>query len=286
MTGTPTGVAAGRTAAAGAHAVRHSIRAAAAILRRDAGEQRFLGASFVLDLMFGVVNLVVFAVISRVLHAPGQQDLGGAASYFDFVAVGITFMLVVQAAGTQITSRVQEEQRSGTLEMLLAQPVRTTAIAVGISAYPMLFAVTRAVIYLAVAGMLLGLDLTSANWVGAAVVLTLGAAATMCLGILLAAFAVAIEHGVSVGRVAVVAIAFASGTYFPVTALPQALQWLSAPLPTRLALDGLRAALAGDGWGPAALWLLVAIAVGLPLAVYAFAAALRRAVRLGTVTRA
>jgi ABC-2 type transport system permease protein len=255
-----------------------------AILRRDAGERRMLGMGFAFDFAFGIVNLAVFALISRTLHGSHSQ-LGGANSYFDFVAVGITFMLVVQAAGTQITSRVQEEQRSGTLEILVARPMSTLAVAIGVSAYPMLLAVTRAAAYLAVAGLLLGLDVGGADWLGLATMLALAGVTMMCLGIGLAAFAIAFEHGDTLGRLVIVAIGFGSGTYFPTAVLPTAVHWLSVPLPTRIALDGLRTALAGHRWGASALQLAAVATLSLFASVWLFGQSLRFAIRRGTLTR-
>lgn len=256
-----------------------------AILRRDFGERRFLGVPFVLDLAFGVVNLVVFLFISRVLRHPAPAELGHAATYFDFVAVGIAFMLVVQAAGTQISTRIREEQRSGALEMLTGQPIAAGALAVGVSAYPIIFAVLRSAAYLGIAGLLLGLDMEHANWLGVTVVLALGAAAMMGLGIIMAAVTVTFDHGDTAGRLLIVAVGFMSGTYFPVSGLPAALRGLSTPLPTRIALDGLRAALSGHGWTGSALLLVLSAGLLLPLAVGLFTLAVRFATRQGTLTR-
>lgn len=262
-----------------------SSRAIWAIVRRDSGERRFLGIPFALDFLFGVVNLVVFSFISRVLRHPTGNQLGHASSYFDFVAVGLAFMLVVQAACTQLTARVQEEQRSGTLEMLASQPVTPGAIAVGISVYPMAFAVVRSAAYLAIAAALLGLDVGSADWLGVTVVLLLGGLATMCFGIAVAAFSIAFSQGVTLGRLLIVAIAFASGTYFPTSTLPVVLRWMSTVLPTRITLDGLREALAGSGWETSALLLAGVSALGLPLTMWLFGRAMRVAIRRGTLTR-
>jgi hypothetical protein len=61
---------------------------------------------------------------------------------------------------------------------------------------------------------------------------------------------------------------------------------ISSPLPPRIALDGLRHALfKGHGWVGDAGLLVLCAAVGLPLAVYLFGAAIRSATRRGTLTR-
>jgi len=237
-----------------------------------------------LDLAFGVVNLVVFLFISRVLsiRADGFEH---SASYFDFVAVGITFMLVLQAASTQLTARITRERTSGTLEMLAAQPIPVWAFAVGLAAYPFVFALLRAGVYLAILGVLLGLHVGHASWVGVVLVLGVGGSAMMGIGIALMAFSIAVGHGDAVARVLVVALSFISGTYFPVTVFPDFLQQASVVLPTRMALDGLRGALAGGAWGGAALALLAASAALLPLSIWLFSRALSVAGRRGTLTR-
>ncbi len=261
-----------------------ALAGVSAIVRRDASERRVLGLGFAFDFLFGIVNLTVFALISRTLRGTHSQ-LGGANTFFDFVAVGIAFMLVVQAAGTQITSRVQEEQRSGTLELLAARPVSTATIAVGLSGYPMLLALARVAAYLAVASLFLGLDVSSADWLGLSVMLALTGVTMMCLGVGLAAFAIAFEHGDTLGRLVVVAIGFGSGTYFPTTVLPAALRWVTIPLPTRIALDGLRAAIAGHSWVTSAMELAGVAAVSLFASIWLFGQAMRLATRRGTLTR-
>ncbi|QDY08308.1 ABC transporter permease [Micromonospora sp. HM134] len=260
-------------------------RAVLALLRRDLGERRMLRLPLLLDLVFGAVNLLVFLFISRLFSAPQAQRLPGATTYFDFVAVGITFMLVLQAASTQLTSRVAREQRSGTLELLAAQPVPAYALAVGTAAYPFLLALLRAGVYLLLLHTLLGLHTGRADWWGVAVVLVAGSAAMMGIGIGLTAFAVAAGHGEAVARLLVVGVSFLSGTYFPVAVLPGVLPPLTAVLPSRIALDGLRAALAGDAWGTSALTLLAAALLLLPLSTWVFGRALRVATARGTLTR-
>ncbi|MEH1101631.1 ABC transporter permease [Micromonospora sp. CPCC 205561] len=281
-----------RTAAAvrwtGALSSRRSAGGVGVVLtlvRRDLAEPRLFRLPLLLDLAFGMVNLVVFLFISRVLTPSAGSDLARSASYFDFVAVGITFMLVLQAASTQLTSRVTREQRAGTLEMLAAQPVPVGALAVGIAGYPFLFALLRAGIYLAVLGSLLGLRVGRADWWGVVAVLVTGGAALMGAGIVLAALAVAVGHGDAAARLFVVALSFLSGTYFPVTVLPGVLPAATTVLPSRIALDGLRAALTGGEWGSSAVALLGATALLLPLSIWVFGRAVRTAARRGTLTR-
>jgi ABC-2 type transport system permease protein len=265
--------------------VADAARMVLAFVRRDlANGPHLLRVPLLLDLVFGIVNLVVFLFISRVLNA--GDGFAHSASYFDFVAVGITFTLVLQAATTQLTGRIAREQRSGTLEMLAAQPIPLWALAVGLAAYPFLFALLRAGVYLAVLATVLGLHVGDASWLGVVLLLAVGGSATIGIGVVLMAVSIVVGHGDTIARVVVVALSFVSGTYFPLAVLPPLVQQAAAPLPTRLALDGLRGALAGGHWGGAVLALLAATAVLLPLSIWLFGLALRLAGRRGTLTRA
>jgi len=70
-----------------------------------------------------------------------------------------------------------------------------------------------------------------------------------------------------------------------VTELALPLRVLSAALPTSIALDGQRAALAGLPWWPSAAALVADGLVTLPVAVSIFSGALRWARRRGRLTR-
>lgn len=260
-------------------------RAVIALVRRDLAERRSLRLSVLLDFTFGLLNLVVFLFVSRVLILPANAGFAHSASYFDFVAVGITFMLVVQAASVQLTGRITAEQRSGTLEMLVTQPAPRWALAVGLAGYPFTFGLLRAGAYLAILGTIFGLRVEQADWIGVGCVLLLGAVAMLGVGIGLVAFVIAVGHGDAVARLLVVALSFMSGAYFPVTALPDAVRTLSTALPSRIALDGLRQALTGGGWSSTALTLLIVNVILLPVAILAFNHALGIACNRGNLTR-
>ena len=77
---------------------------------------------------------------------------------------------------------------------------------------------------------------------------------------------------------------FVSGAFFPVSVLPSWAQTIGEVMPTSFAFDGLREALFdGGGWGTSALVLVAMGVVGIPLATWVFAAALRHAKRKGTL---
>lgn len=257
----------------------------AAMARRDAQERSVLRFSLLLDLAFGVLNLVTFSLISRLVTQPDAEQLDGAPTYFAFAAVGIVFILVIQAATVSVSRRIREEQVAGTLETMLSEPIGAAQLALGFAAYPLGFALARAAGYLVIAGLLLDLDLSDAAPLGLLLALALSGAVLIAIGILLAAVALLVRGAESLSRVAVFALGFLGGAHVPVSLLPDGLQTISAALPTTYALEAMRAAISGGDWqAPAAILAAFAI-VGLPLAIAAFGGAVRQAVRRGTLVR-
>lgn len=260
------------------------MSALAAFARRDFLIARSYRLPFLADLAWGVIDLVLYYFISKVVGPVPAADLDGAPSYFAFALVGILVSLVIGTATGEIAGRIRSEQLTGTLELLCAQPLRAGRLAAGYAAYPIAFAIVRVAFYFVVAVAFLGLATGSADWVGVVVVLVASALAFFGLGILAAAATIVFKRGDAVVDAAVFAMTFVSGAFFPIAVLPSWAQSIGEVMPTRFAFDGLRQALfEGEGWGTSALVLAGIGAAGIPLAIWVFAAALQHAKRKGTL---
>jgi ABC-2 type transport system permease protein len=256
-----------------------------ALARRDYSIRRSYRLALGFDLFYGVIDLLVYFFISRTFKGAAVADLGGAPSYFAFVTVGIVITLVISAASAEVGWRLREEQLTGTLETLAAQPVRPWQIALGMASWPLAFALARGAIYLLIAGTLLDVDLSHANWGGAALVLLAAGLALLGLGIALGALVVAFKRGNQIIAFVSLALGFAGGAFFPLGVLPHWLEFLGKLVPTRFIFDGMRAALfRGAGWHEDALVLLGYSLVGLPLTLWAFSRAVDHARRTGSLS--
>jgi ABC-type multidrug transport system permease subunit len=254
------------------------------VARRDYSIRSSYRFAIGFDLFYGLIDLLVYYFISRTFKGASAADLGGAPSYFAFVTVGIVITLVISAASAQVGWQLREEQLTGTLETLAAQPIRPWQIALGMAGWPFAFALARGAIYLLVAGTLLGVDLSHASWAGSVLVLLAAALALLGLGIALGALVVAFKRGNQVIGFVSLALGFAGGAFFPLAVLPGWLEFIGKLVPTRFILDGMRAALfAGGGWGEDAVILLGYSVVGLPLALWAFSRAVDHARRIGSL---
>ena len=246
------------------------VRAFAA---RDFAIARSYRLPFILDAFFGVLQLAVYFFISQTLPEAGAE-LGGAPSYFAFAAVGLIVAIVVQAASEELAYQLRNQQLSGTLEVIVAQPLGVAELCWGLAAFPFVFALARAAVYLAVAAVWMELDVAQTSWIGLVAVFVVSAVALSAIGLLAGALVIVLKRGEALASMAV----------FAISALPDWLEPLAKILPLRFAYEGVRAALfEGEGWGVDVLVLLGFGVVGVPLAVWVFARALRFAARQGSL---
>ncbi len=257
-----------------------------ALVRRDFLVTSSYRFPFFLDLVFGVVNLIMFFYISRTFGDAATTGLQGAPSYFAFAAVGVAITLVIQAASTGLAQRLREEQLTGTLEALQAQPISASETAFGLVGFPFAFALARAALYLLIAAIFLGLDVSDADWLGFALVLIVSSAAIASIGIGLGALVLIFKRGEALAGLVTFGLGFLGGAFFPLSLLPDLLQPLLSVNPTKYALDGVREALfQGQGWSDEILALVIFSFVALPIAVWGFRGALHHARRTGTLAQ-
>jgi ABC-2 type transport system permease protein len=257
-----------------------------ALVRRDYLVQRSYRMAFVLDVFYGVINLLVFFYISQTFDGASTADLGGAPSYFAYASIGIAITIVLQAASGGLAHRIREEQLTGTLEALSAQPVTVPELAFGLAAFQFGFGMIRAAFYLLLSALMFGVSFAQADWVGFVTVLVTSGAALAGIGVLLGAVVLVMKRGEVLTGALTFAMGLVSGAFFPVDVLPSWIQPLSKIVPTLYAYDGLRSAIfEGEGWAGDALALIAFAAVGLPLGIWCFGRSLLHSRRAGTISQ-
>lgn len=257
-----------------------------ALIVRDWGVTRSYRTALFTDLAFGFINLAVYHFISQTLRPRVGHGLDGAPTYFAFAAVGVALSVVLQASMSGLARRVREEQLTGTLETLLAQPISSVELAFGLAGFPFLFALARAFAYLLLAGAFLGLSLAHVHWIGLVLAFLVSGLAFAGIGIILAALVIVFKRAESLAAFGTVGLTLLGGALFPVAVLPGWLKPLATVIPTRFAYNAVRGALFGvRDWVEPTL-VLLAIGIGLlAVALALFAAAVRLVIRLGTVSQ-
>jgi ABC-2 type transport system permease protein len=226
-----------------------SLTAISALVRRDLLITASYRLSFGLEAVYGVLGLLLYYFISRTFSDISSSNLGDAPSYFAFAAVGIVVGTILDASTTSVGYRMREEQTSGTLEALSATPVGSIELSIGLVGFPFLFASLQATVYLSVASVLLGLDVSNASWAGLVIMLLVSGVALAPIGVLAGAAILILKRGQMIAGATVYLMSILGGMLFPVAVLPDWLEPLATLVPLRYALDGSRDALfAGSGW--------------------------------------
>ena len=91
-------------------------------MRRDAQVAISYRLSLILELFFGLSDLLFYFFVSRTFHGVTGSGLGAAPTYFAFAVVGTSLGAVLGATSASAGHRVREEQLTGTFEVFLASP--------------------------------------------------------------------------------------------------------------------------------------------------------------------
>ncbi|MFN2485514.1 MAG: ABC transporter permease [Acidimicrobiia bacterium] len=243
---------------------------------------------FNLLLRFGSLLLAMasfFFVSQLVDEAPELASYRG--SYFEFVMVGMMVTSFTLVGLRTFAQTITTEQSLGTLEILLASPMRVGNLLAGALVVPLAMTAAEILFYLilGIGFVGVGFSLVGALLALPLLILTIG---TFCgLGILSAGFIVLTKRGDPITVVVTQGTTFLGGAYFPVTLMPEPVQWLARLTPAFYGIQGIREALLG-GAGPAELVdeftaLIVFTAILLPGSLWLLSRALRVARITGTL---
>jgi ABC-2 type transport system permease protein len=258
------------------------FRVFAAFVRRELtalGDYRT--ALFVRLLGFVLVtgSLLFLARFVGAAANPHLEQYGN--NYLGFVVIGFLAASFQQVGVSGLAQRIRVSQMMGTLEAELATPAPSWMVLGGPPLYEFALAALRAAAYLIGAALVLGLDVSRANWTMVTLAVPLIMAAFCGLGLFAAGTTMLIRRTNPVAMIIGSLSFFLSGVIYPVSVLPDWLRALGRLLPLTHALEVLRGALL-VGAGPGALSdslvaLLLFAVVLAPVGAGVFAFALRRA---------
>ena len=244
---------------------------------------------FVIEVVEALFGAATFYYVARFVDSPQlRQTLPQGTSYFAFTLVGFIFFDYLHAALDSFDRSLQEARDSSTLEPLLVTQVPLAVIVAGSALYPFLATTVRIAVYLAWGTLLFGFPLHAANWPAVVAVLAGSLLAFSGMGILSAAYLLLFKRGNPSKWFLLSVSSVTGGMLFPVTILPDWLQFVARLNPVTYALDAMRAALL-DGAGilevarPLSALALFAVIL-LPLSIGSFSWALRRTKTTGTLS--
>jgi ABC-2 type transport system permease protein len=255
---------------------------------RDLCIARTYRTVFVLEAVEALFGVAMFFYVARFVDSPQlQQALPQSGGYFAFSLIGFVFLDYLSAAMNTFENSLVEARDSGTLEHLLVTQTPLPIILAGSAIYPFVATTLRIAIYLAWGAAVFGFPLRDANWAAVVAVLIATLLAFSGLGILSASYLLLFKRGNPAKWFLLGVSSVVGGMLFPVSVLPDWLQFVARLNPVTYALDAMRAALLGGAGlqavGRPLLVLCVFAVVLLPLSMGVFAWSLRRTKATGTL---
>ena len=207
--------------------------------------------------------------------------------YFEFVVLGFVVTSFVTVGLNAFSGQISEEQRAGTLEMVLSSPTSLPVLLAGSLMVPILLTAAQVFVYVIMAIVIFGADISLVDMLIATPVLALTVATFCAIGIFSASFIVLTKRGDPFTLFAAQAGTLLAGTIFPTSVLPGPLEALTRLIPAYYGLQGVREIVLGNaslGEVTKDMAILLAfLVVLLPLAIWCFSRALRVARVTGTL---
>jgi ABC-2 type transport system permease protein len=235
-----------------------------------------------------VANTLTIVFIAKGIEAGGGKiDVNEVTTILLVGAVVWAYLGIIFEI---LTETVAWERWEGTIEYTFMAPLSRPIHLFGMGLFAIVYGVIRAILLFAVVALFFHLELANANFVAALVVLIVASISFIGIGMMTAVLPlISPEKGTQLGFVAQGILLVVSGVYYPVSVLPEWMQWLAKISPATYALDGIRDAII-NGAGISAMWpdiwplILIGI-VSVPLGLEVFRRGERYAKRHGKLKR-
>jgi ABC-2 type transport system permease protein len=233
-------------------------------------------------------NTLTIVFIGKGVEATGGQiDVNRITTILLIGAViwsylGIIFEILIET--------VAWERWEGTIEYTFMAPLSRPVHLVGMGLFAVAYGIVRAAIVFAIIAAFFGLDMPDANFASALLLLAIASVSFIGIGMMTAVLPlISPEKGTQIGYIAQGLMLVVSGVYYPVSVLPQWMEWIATISPATYALRGIRSAIL-EGAGAGALWgdiwpLIVIGVVSIPLGLWIFDRGERYAKRHGKLKR-
>jgi ABC-2 type transport system permease protein len=223
--------------------------------------------------VWSLANTLSIVYIAKGVDATGAQiDVERATTTLLIGAVVWAYLGIVFEF---MTETVAWERWEGTIEYTFMAPLRRPVHLFGVGAFAVTYALIRSALLFVVVAAFFGLHMSDANFAGAALILAVSSVSFMGVGTMTSVLPlISPEKGAQLGFIAQGTLLVISGVYYPVSVLPEWMQWLSTISPATYALRGIRHAIL-DGAGLGVLWgdvwpLLMIGVVAFPLGLWVF----------------
>ncbi|MDQ2982325.1 MAG: ABC transporter permease [Actinomycetota bacterium] len=271
-----------------AAALRHELIGLSGVVERNLYLfKRYVWWELAFFLWTAANTLTIVFIAKGVERTGGKIDVDRLTTILLIGAViwsylGIVFEIMIET--------VAWERWEGTIEYTFMAPLSRSVHLIGMGIFAVIYGVIRAGIVFGAIAALFGLHMPNANFVSALTLVAIASVSFIGIGMMTAVLPlISPEKGTQIGFVAQGLMLVVSGVYYPVSVLPEAMQWIAKISPATYALRGMRSAIL-DGAGIGAVWgdiwpLIVIGIVSIPIGLFVFTAGEKHAKRHGKLKR-
>jgi len=255
-----------------------------AIVRRDFKLALSYRLRFFTQLLSGFFSLTLFYYLSRLVQV---EVFESPDAYYAFAVIGLVILQVLNSTLATPPASMRQELVAGTFERMVLSPFGPVGGAMSMLVFPFVYALVTAIAMLGFAALCFGLDVQWATVPLVVPVAILGALSFAPFGILMLAMVLVVKQ-VAAGTTWIIAgISLIAGLYFPVSLLPDWVEWMSDVQPFTPAVELMRHLLVGTPLIDPT-WLNLArmagfAAVLMPGSVWVLQKAVRTSRRRGTI---
>jgi ABC-2 type transport system permease protein len=238
--------------------------------------------------LWTVANTLTIVFIAEGVEATGGQiDVERTTTVLLIGAVIWAYLGIIFET---LTETVAWERWEGTIEYTFMAPLSRPVHLTGMGLFAVAYGLVQSALLFAVVAFFFDLSLPEANFAAALAVLAVASVSFIGIGMMTSVLPlISPEKGTQFGFIAQGVLLVVSGVYYPVSVLPEWMQWLATISPATYALEGTRDAIL-EGAGLADLWgelwpLLVIGAVSIPLGLWVFRLGEGHAKRHGKLKR-
>jgi ABC-2 type transport system permease protein len=233
-----------------------------------------------------IANTLTIVFIARAVHVSAAEEHTLATS----LLVGAVIWAFLGIIFEFVTETVAWERWEGTIEYTFMAPLSRSMHLFGMGAFAVLYGLIRATILFFVVAAFIGIHMPDANFGSALALLGIASISFMGIGMMTAVLPlISPEKGTQLGFIAQGLLLVVSGVYYPVTVLPDWMQWLSVVSTATYTHEGCRNAIM-DGASVSEMWpdiwpLLVIGGIAVPLGLAVFRRGERYAKQHGRLKR-
>jgi ABC-2 type transport system permease protein len=244
---------------------------------------------FIWDLAFMVWTIANTLTIVFIARAVPNATSAEINKYETVFLIGATIWAFLGIIFEFMTETVAWERWEGTIEYTFMAPLSRFVHLFGQGAYAVLYGLIRASILFFAVAAFIGIHAPDANYGAALALLAIASVSFIGVGIMTSVLPlISPEKGAQLGFVCQGIMLVVSGVYYPVSVMPEWMQWISKISPATYALRGCRASIIdGAGLAWANVWPLLIIAVlATPIGLAIFRVGERHAKKHGKLKRA